>query len=106
MDRRELIQSGAAAAAGLTLLKPLTAFGYQANSAIRHGLLSHNAEPEKRPPPKRCRVCFQRTRFGYHTQSRPEAKSSRSTIRRFTDPTWKLIQMIVTGGGRGANGPR
>jgi predicted dehydrogenase len=39
MDRRELIQSGAAAAAGLTLLKPLTAFGYQANSAIRHGLL-------------------------------------------------------------------
>ena len=39
MDRRELIQSGAAAAAGITLLKPLTAFGYQANSAIRHGLL-------------------------------------------------------------------
>ena len=39
MDRRELIQTGAAAAAGLTLLKPLTAFGYAANSAIRHGLL-------------------------------------------------------------------
>ncbi len=39
MDRRELIQTGAAAAAGITLLKPLTAFGYQANSAIRHGLL-------------------------------------------------------------------
>ena len=39
MDRRELIQSGTAAAAGITLLKPLTAFGYQANSAIRHGLL-------------------------------------------------------------------
>jgi len=39
MDRRELIQSGTAAAAGITLLKPLTAFGYQANSATRHGLL-------------------------------------------------------------------
>jgi len=39
MDRRELIQSGTAAAAGITLLKPLTAFGYRANSAIRHGLL-------------------------------------------------------------------
>ena len=39
MDRRELIQTGAVAAAGLTLLKPLTAFGYSANSAIRHGLL-------------------------------------------------------------------
>ena len=39
MDRRELIQAGAAVAAGLTLLKPLTAFGYAANSAIRHGLL-------------------------------------------------------------------
>jgi predicted dehydrogenase len=39
MDRRELIQTGTAAAAGLTLLKPLTAFGYAANSAIRHGLL-------------------------------------------------------------------
>src|SRR5580698_6572373 len=39
MDRRELIQTGAAAAAGFTLLKPLTAFGYQANSAVRHGLL-------------------------------------------------------------------
>jgi myo-inositol 2-dehydrogenase/D-chiro-inositol 1-dehydrogenase len=39
MDRRELLQTGAAAAAGIALLKPLTAFGYQANSAIRHGLL-------------------------------------------------------------------
>jgi myo-inositol 2-dehydrogenase/D-chiro-inositol 1-dehydrogenase len=39
MNRRELIQTGAAAAAGMTLLNPLTAFGYQANSAIRHGLL-------------------------------------------------------------------
>jgi len=39
MDRRELIQAGTAAAAGITLLKPLTAFGYATNSAIRHGLL-------------------------------------------------------------------
>ncbi len=39
MDRRELIQTGTAAAAGMTLLKPLTAFGYAANSAVRHGLL-------------------------------------------------------------------
>src|SRR5580658_2342879 len=39
MDRRELIQTGAAVAAGFTLLKPLTAFGYAANSAVRHGLL-------------------------------------------------------------------
>jgi myo-inositol 2-dehydrogenase / D-chiro-inositol 1-dehydrogenase len=39
MDRRELIQTGAAAAASLTLLKPLTAFGYAANSTVRHGLL-------------------------------------------------------------------
>ena len=39
MDRRELIQTGAAAVAGMTLLKPLTAFGYAANSAVRHGLL-------------------------------------------------------------------
>jgi predicted dehydrogenase len=38
MDRRELMQTGAAAA-GFTLLKPLTALGYAANSAIRHGLL-------------------------------------------------------------------
>jgi predicted dehydrogenase len=39
MDRRELLQTGAATAAGFTLLKPLTAFGYAANSAVRHGLL-------------------------------------------------------------------
>jgi myo-inositol 2-dehydrogenase/D-chiro-inositol 1-dehydrogenase len=39
MDRREFIQTGAVAAAGFTLLKPLTAFGYAANSAVRHGLL-------------------------------------------------------------------
>jgi myo-inositol 2-dehydrogenase/D-chiro-inositol 1-dehydrogenase len=39
MDRRQLIQSGARAASGMLLLKPLTAFGYAANSAVRHGLL-------------------------------------------------------------------
>jgi myo-inositol 2-dehydrogenase / D-chiro-inositol 1-dehydrogenase len=39
MDRRQLIQTGAAAASGMILLKPLTAFGYAANSAVRHGLL-------------------------------------------------------------------
>jgi myo-inositol 2-dehydrogenase/D-chiro-inositol 1-dehydrogenase len=39
MDRRQLIQTGAAAASGMILLKPATAFGYPANSAIRHGLL-------------------------------------------------------------------
>jgi len=39
MDRRELIQTGTLAAAALTVLKPLTAFGYGANSAVRHGLL-------------------------------------------------------------------
>ena len=38
MDRRQLIQTGAAVA-GITVLKPLTAFGYAANSAVRHGLL-------------------------------------------------------------------
>jgi predicted dehydrogenase len=39
MNRRGFLKDGAAAATGLLLLKPLTAFGYQANSAIRHGLL-------------------------------------------------------------------
>src|SRR5271165_536841 len=39
MNRRELIQTGTVAAAALTVLKPLTAFGYAANSAVRHGLL-------------------------------------------------------------------
>src|SRR5579863_5439867 len=39
MNRREFVQSGAAAASGLLLLKPRTAFGYDANSAVRHGLL-------------------------------------------------------------------
>jgi myo-inositol 2-dehydrogenase/D-chiro-inositol 1-dehydrogenase len=39
MNRRGFLKTGAAAASGLLLLKPLTAFGYQANSAVRHGLL-------------------------------------------------------------------
>ena len=39
MNRRGFLKNGTAAATGLLLLKPLTAFGYQANSAIRHGLL-------------------------------------------------------------------
>jgi myo-inositol 2-dehydrogenase/D-chiro-inositol 1-dehydrogenase len=38
MDRREFI-SGASAVSGLLLLKPRTAFGYEANSAVRLGLL-------------------------------------------------------------------
>lgn len=39
MNRREFLQNGAGAASSLLLLKPITAFGYQANSAVRHGLL-------------------------------------------------------------------
>jgi predicted dehydrogenase len=38
MNRRDFV-SGAAAATGVMLVKPATAFGYQANSAVRHGLL-------------------------------------------------------------------
>ena len=38
MDRRQFI-SGTAAVSGLLLLKPQTAFGYEANSAVRLGLL-------------------------------------------------------------------
>jgi myo-inositol 2-dehydrogenase/D-chiro-inositol 1-dehydrogenase len=38
MDRRKFVQSSAAAS-GLLLVKPSTAFGYQANSAVRLGLL-------------------------------------------------------------------
>src|SRR5215469_6372591 len=37
MNRREFIQTGSAC--GLLLLKPRTAFSYQANSAVRLGLL-------------------------------------------------------------------
>jgi predicted dehydrogenase len=39
MNRREFLQAGSAATSGLLLLKPRTAFGYQANSAVRLGLL-------------------------------------------------------------------
>ncbi len=39
MDRRELIQTGAAAASGILLLKPSAVFAYPANSAVRLGLL-------------------------------------------------------------------
>lgn len=38
MDRREFVKAGAAAS-GLLLLKSKTAFGYEANSAVRMGLL-------------------------------------------------------------------
>lgn len=38
MNRRDFAL-GAAAATGVMLVKPATAFGYQANSAVRHGLL-------------------------------------------------------------------
>ena len=39
MKRREFIQTTAGVASGLLLLKPEAAFGYQANSAVRLGLL-------------------------------------------------------------------
>ncbi|WP_263356056.1 Gfo/Idh/MocA family protein [Acidicapsa ligni] len=39
MDRRKFVQSAVGAASGLLLLKPETVFGYQANSAVRLGLL-------------------------------------------------------------------
>src|ERR1035441_8322561 len=39
MNRRKFLETGSAAAAGLLLMKSRTAFGYQANSAVRHGLL-------------------------------------------------------------------
>ncbi len=39
MNRRVFMQAGAGAAAGMLLLKPRAAFGYQANSAVRLGLL-------------------------------------------------------------------
>ena len=38
MNRRKFV-GGASAACGLLLVKPETAFGYQANSAVRLGLL-------------------------------------------------------------------
>ena len=39
MNRREFVKAGAAAASGLLLLRSKTAFGYEANSAVRLGLL-------------------------------------------------------------------
>jgi myo-inositol 2-dehydrogenase/D-chiro-inositol 1-dehydrogenase len=39
MKRRDFLQAGALAASGLLLVKPGTAFSYQANSAVRLGLL-------------------------------------------------------------------
>ncbi len=39
MNRRQFLQTTSAAASGLLFVKPATAFGYQANSAVRLGLL-------------------------------------------------------------------
>ena len=39
MNRRQFLNTTTAAAAGFVILKPRAAFGYQANSAVRHGLL-------------------------------------------------------------------
>lgn len=39
MNRRQFIHTGTAVASGLLLLKSRAAFGYEANSAVRHGLL-------------------------------------------------------------------
>jgi predicted dehydrogenase len=39
MNRRQFLQAGSVAASNLLLLKPRTAFGYRANSAVRLGLL-------------------------------------------------------------------
>ena len=39
MNRREFLQTGSGIVSGMLLLKPSTAFGYEANSAVRHGLL-------------------------------------------------------------------
>ena len=39
MNRREFLQTGSGVVAGMVLLNPRTAFGYEANSAVRHGLL-------------------------------------------------------------------
>jgi predicted dehydrogenase len=39
MNRRSFLQNAAGAAGGLLILKPSTVFGYQANSAVRLGLL-------------------------------------------------------------------
>ncbi len=39
MNRRQFLNATTAAAAGFVILKPRAAFGYQANSAVRHGLV-------------------------------------------------------------------
>src|SRR5579863_8781481 len=39
MNRRQFVQATSQVAAGLLLVKAKSAFGYQANSAVRHGLL-------------------------------------------------------------------
>lgn len=39
MNRREFLQTGSAAVSGILLLNSRSAFGYEANSAVRHGLL-------------------------------------------------------------------
>jgi predicted dehydrogenase len=39
MDRRGFVQGGSAAVAGMLLLRPRAVFGYEANSAVRLGLL-------------------------------------------------------------------
>jgi myo-inositol 2-dehydrogenase/D-chiro-inositol 1-dehydrogenase len=39
MNRREFVQTGTGVVSGMLLLKPRAVFGYEANSAVRHGLL-------------------------------------------------------------------
>lgn len=39
MNRRQFLKNGSQAASAMLLLKSRTAFGYQANSAVRHGLI-------------------------------------------------------------------
>ena len=39
MNRREFLQTGSGVVSGILLLNPRAVFGYEANSAVRHGLL-------------------------------------------------------------------
>ena len=39
MNRREFLQTGSGLVSGMLLLNPRTVFGYEANSAVQHGLL-------------------------------------------------------------------
>jgi myo-inositol 2-dehydrogenase / D-chiro-inositol 1-dehydrogenase len=39
MNRREFLQTGSGVVSGMLLLNPRVVFGYEANSAVRHGLL-------------------------------------------------------------------